>query len=83
MKPLQLSSEVKYAALHGPIHIPDFGQLKQTLTADATGSTKDLKMYLVEGTADLYIEIKGLKVLIPSSMVTHMQLTKAFEVIKP
>jgi hypothetical protein len=65
---------VNYACLHAPIFIPGAGQYGPTLTADATGKTKDLKMVLYDTV--LSVETKGVNVLVPLSMVTHVVLAK-------
>jgi hypothetical protein len=65
---------VTYAKLHGPIHVPSIGNIKETLTPDATGTTKDLKMVATD--LGILATIKGVEVFIPYTMVTHMVLAK-------
>ncbi len=67
---------ITYAALHDVVFIPGAGQFGPTLTNDATGKTKDLKMTLL-GNELLQLSIgkapgKVVKALIPLATVKIM-----------
>lgn len=64
------NNEVKYACLQGVIFIPGAGQYGPTLTADAAGKTKDLKMYF-DGVV-LEVHTKGIRILVPAANVSHV-----------
>lgn len=64
--------EVTYACLHAPIFIPGAGEYGRTLTNGLTGKARDLKMELTENGLFLKISTKGVQVLVPMTMVTHL-----------
>lgn len=66
--------EVTYAKTYNDVFVPGLGPVGPTLTADLTGKTKDLKMWVHE--QFLFITIKGFDILVPLTNVSHMKLSK-------
>lgn len=64
------SRNVTYARLQTIIHIPNVGQLSETLSISASASKTISKMYLEDGL--LFVTCKGTEVAIPLANLTHM-----------
>jgi hypothetical protein len=65
-----MSRNVTYARLQTIIHIPNVGQLSETLSVSASAPKTISKMYLEDGL--LFVTCKGTEVAIPLANLTHM-----------
>lgn len=68
-----MSRVVTYAVLHEGVHIPAIGSIDKTLTNNAMGKTKDLKMTLEED-GTIKVVMKGVPFRLPLSSVSHFTL---------
>lgn len=74
------TTEVVWAKLHTSLFVPSVdgkptgGNYKETLTADATGPDRNMKMYLTD--TMLLVHTKGVVVAVPLANVSSMVLKK-------